>query len=164
MVTLQAHVKEELGRDAGDAAIPFAMMGIGMAISSFFLMRKGDMANKGAVFQRAMMCGSTITFVIGFVNSFAVVLGLAFLMGLAGGFFINMNQGLIQANTPQALMGRVMGIYTLVAQGLFPVGALVIGVIASQVGTGVAISSAAAISLTIVVTTYVRNAELRRLA
>ena len=52
------------------------------------------------------------------------MLVLAFLMGLAGGFFINMNQGLVQANTPQALMGRVMGLYTLVTVGLMPFGAL----------------------------------------
>ena len=92
MVTLQAHVKSELGRDAGDAAVPFAVMGIGIAISSLFLMRKGDMANKGAVFQRAMMVGGTMTLLIGFANSFAVVVGLSLVMGLAGGFFINMNQ------------------------------------------------------------------------
>lgn len=164
MVTLQAHVKSELGRDAGDAAVPFAVMGIGIAISSLFLMRKGDMANKGAVFQRAMMVGGTMTLLIGFANSFAVVVGLSLVMGLAGGFFINMNQGLIQARTPQPLMGRVMAVYTLVAQGLFPIGALILGLLATAIGTGTAISLAATFSLGIVITTYVRNAELRRLA
>jgi MFS family permease len=164
MVTLQAHVKSELGRDAGDAAIPFAMMGIGIAISSLFLMRKGDMANKGAVFQRAMMVSGATTLMIGFADSFAVVVGLSLVIGLSGGFFINMNQGLIQTNTPQPLMGRVMAVYTLVAQGLFPVGALLLGLLATVIGTGAAISLAAAISLSIVTTTYVRNAELRRLA
>lgn len=164
MVTLQAHVKDELGRSAGDAAIPFAAMGLGMAISSFFLMRKGDMANKGAVFQRAMMAGTSITFLTGLSNSFWQVVALAGVMGLAGGFFINMNQGLIQANTPHALMGRVMGVYTLVANGLFPLGALIIGVAATKFGTGVAICTAGLLGFSIVATTYVRNAELRRLA
>ena len=84
-------------------------------------------------------------------------------MGLAGGFFINMNQGLVQANTPQALMGRVMGLYTLVSVGLMPFGALTIGIVASWIGTGNAISLAAAVSFVVVVTTYVRNADLRRL-
>jgi MFS family permease len=163
MVTLQAHVKEELGQDAGQAALPLALMGLGMAITSFVVLRKGDMKNKGAVFQRAMICGSTITFLTGLTTSFAQVLVLAFLMGLAGGFFINMNQGLVQANTPPDLMGRVMGLYTLVAAGLMPFGALAIGLVASKIGTGNAISLAAAIGFAVVVTTYVRNAELRRL-
>jgi MFS family permease len=163
MVTLQAHVKGELGTDAGQAATAFALMGVGIAITSFVLMRKGDMKNKGAIFQRAMMCGAAITFLTGRTTTLGQVLVLAFVMGLAGGFFINMNQGLVQANTPQALMGRVMGLYTLVSVGLLPFGALAIGLIASQIGTGNAISGAAAIAFVVVVTTYVRNAELRSL-
>jgi len=163
MVTIQAHVKGELGEDAGQAAVPLALMGVGIAITSFVVMRKGDMKNKGAIFQRAMMCGAVITFLVGRATTFGQVLVLAFLMGLAGGFFINMNQGLVQAATPQALMGRVMGLYTLVNVGLMPFGALTIGIIASQVGTGNAISGAAAIAFVVVVTTYVRNTELRRL-
>ena len=139
-------------------------MGIGIAIASLFLMRRGDMPNKGAVFQRAMMVGGAMTLLIGLTNSFTIVVGLSLVMGFAGGFFINMNQGLIQANTPQPLMGRVMAVYTLVANGLFPVGALVLGFLATVIGTGRAISLAAAVSLTIVTTTYVRNAELRRLS
>jgi len=164
MVTIQAHVDDELGRDAGDAAIPLALMGLGIAITSFVVMRKGDMANKGAVFQRAMMVGSTITFLTGMSNSFVQVCALAFLMGLAGGFFINMNQGLIQANTPQEVMGRVMGLYSLVTLGLLPVGALMLGVVAEWIGAGATISVAAAIGFAVVATTYVRNADLRRLS
>jgi MFS family permease len=163
LVTVQAHVKSGLGEDAGRAALPLALMGLGIAITSFVVMRKGDMRNKGAVFQRAMICGTTITFLIGRTTTFGQVLVLSFVMGLAGGFFINMNQGLVQANTPQTLMGRVMGLYTLVNVGLMPFGALALGVIASWVGTGNAISAAAAIGFAVVVTTYVRNTELRRL-
>ncbi len=163
MVTIQAHVKDELGQDAGQAALPLALMGLGIAITSFVVMRKGDMRNKGAIFQRAMMCGAAITFLVGRTTSFGQVLVLAFLMGLAGGFFINMNQGLVQANTPPPLMGRVMGLYTLVNIGLMPFGALTIGIAASWIGTGNAISGAAAIGFAVVVTTYVRNTDLRRL-
>jgi MFS family permease len=163
LVTIQAHVKDELGQDSGQAAIPLALMGLGMAITSFIVMRKGDMKHKGAVFQRAMICGTVITFLTGRTTTFGQVLVLAFLMGLAGGFFINMNQGLVQANTPQALMGRVMGLYVLVNMGLMPFGALALGVIAEQVGTGNAISGAAAVAFAVVMTTYLRNGALRRL-
>lgn len=163
MVTLQAHVKEALGRTAGEAALPFALMGLGIAISSVIVMRKGDMKNKGAVFQRAMLAGSSITFLTGRATSLSQVLILAFLMGLAGGFFINMNQGLIQASTPPALMGRVMGLYTLALAGLMPIGALILGVIASLTSTGATISGAAAVSVVIVATTYFKQRDLRDL-
>ena len=164
MVTLQAHVKDGLGRTAGEAAIPFALMGLGIAISSIVVMRKGNMKNKGAAFQRALICGSTITILTGRTTEMWQVLTLAFFMGLAGGFYINMNQGLIQANTPQPLMGRVMGLYALTSFGIMPFGALLLGVIASWTSAGAAISGAAAVSLAIVVTTYVRQRDLREMS
>ncbi len=155
MVTLQAFVKEELGREAGDAAPLLALMGVGIAISSVVVMRKGDMANKGAAFQRALMTGSSMTFLMGRVTEYWMLLPLVLLMGLAGGFYINMNQGLIQANTPQRLMGRVMALYTLIQVGLLPIGSLIIGLVASSIGIGTTISIAAAICLVTGVIVYV---------
>ncbi len=163
MVTLQAHVKDGLGRTAGEAATPFALLGLGIAISSVVLIRKGNMKNKGTVFQRAFIAGSAITILTGRTTEMWQVLVLAFLMGLAGGFFINMNQGLIQSNTPQPLMGRVMGLYALTSFGIMPFGALLLGVIASWTSAGAAISGAAGTSLVIVTITYVRQRELREL-
>jgi hypothetical protein len=101
---------------------------------------------------------------MGFATDFYQLLPLAFIMGLAGGFYINMNQGLIQANTPQELMGRVMGLYSLVQVGFMPIGALALGLIAGGIGIGVTISLAAAIALAVVVTTYVTSAHLRTLS
>lgn len=164
MITLQAFIKEELGRNSGEAAQPFALMGVGLAISSFVVMRKGDMPNKGAAFQRALMLGSTMTILMGLTTEFVQLLPLVFVMGLAGGFYINMNQGLIQANTPQALMGRVMGLFTLVQVGLMPIGALILGVVAGVVGTGRTISGAALVALVVVVATYITGRDLRTLA
>lgn len=163
MVTMQAHVKTTLGRDAGDAAIPLAFMGLGIAISSIIVMKLGDIPNKGTFFQRAVLVGSTMTFLIGRSTSFTVLCVLALGMGLGGGFYINMNQGLIQSSTPQALMGRIMALYALVQAGIMPIGAFAIGNLAEVVGTGDAISGVAAVAFVIFVTVYVRNAELRRL-
>lgn len=164
MVTLQAFVKEELGREAGDAAPLLALMGVGIAISSVVVMRKGDMANKGAAFQRALMTGSTMTVLMGRVTEYWMLLPLVLLMGLAGGFYINMNQGLIQANTPQRLMGRVMALYTLIQVGLLPIGSLIIGLVASSIGIGTTISIAAAICLVTGVIVYVSDADFRKLS
>ncbi len=163
MVTLQAFVKEELGRNSGDAAPLLAAMGFGIAVSSVVVMRKGDMANKGAAFQRAMMVGTTMVFLMGRTTEYWQLFPLTLGMGLAGGFYINMNQGLIQANTPQALMGRVMGLFTLVQVGLMPIGALALGLIASAIGIGLTMSVTAGLAFAAVIATYVSSPELRRL-
>jgi MFS family permease len=163
MVTLQAHVKEGLGRNAGDSAGPLACMGLGIAITSMILIRAGDRKNKGTLFQRAVIVGSTMTFLTGRTTTFSQLLVVSFGMGLAGGFYINMNQGLIQSRTPQALMGRVMALFVLTQAGFMPLGALVLGTIADRTSPATTISGAAAIAWLIYVTVYVRNAELRRI-
>jgi MFS family permease len=56
-----------------------------------------------------------------------------FLWGVGGGFYMNLNQTLIQNNTPREVMGRVMAIHSLLMSGLAPTGALLVGVIARYV-------------------------------
>jgi MFS family permease len=100
---------------------------------------------------------------MGFATEFWQLLPLSFIMGTAGGFYINMNQGLIQANTPPEMMGRIMGLYVMCQAGFMPIGALVIGGIASQVGIGVTISLCGATCLTFVIWTLIRYPQLRDL-
>jgi len=163
MVTMQAKVKEELLRDSGDMAYLLGVMAVGIAITSVVVMRKGDMKRKGGKFQQAMMCGSALVVCMGQASSFKVLLPLFFLMGLAGGFFITMNQGLIQSATPRELMGRVMGLYLLVQFGFMPVGALGLGWAASLAGPGNVVSVCGAVSLLIVSWTHFAFSTIRNL-
>ena len=162
-VTIQAHIKAELGRSAGDAAPVLALIGLGITISSFYIMRRGDMPRKGVKFMRAMMGGTSLVTLMGFTTAYWQLLVLGFVMGLCGGFFINMNQGLIQSNTPKEVMGRVMGLYALMQMGLTPFGAVALGLLADRAGTGTAITVAGVIAFAMVVTTYARAHSLREL-
>ena len=162
-VTIQAHVKSELGRSAGDAAPVLALMGLGIAISSVYIMRRGNMRSKGVKFMRAFMGGTSMVFLMGLTQAYWQLLVVGFVMGLCGGFFINMNQGLIQSNTPPDVMGRVMGLYSLVQLGFTPVGAVIIGIVADSVGTGPAMSGAGLLAFLAATTTYARSRSLREL-
>ena len=163
MVTMQAKVKEELLRDSGDTAYLLAVMAVGISITSVIVMRKGDMKRKGGKFQRAMMCGSLLVMCMGQASSFLLLIPLFFLMGLAGGFFITMNQGLIQSTTPKDIMGRVMGLYLLVQVRLMPLGALGLGWAASQIGAGNVVSICGAVSLLVVTWTHLGFPAVRNL-
>jgi hypothetical protein len=57
-----------------------------------------------------------------------------FVWGGGGGFFINLNQTLVQGNTPDHYMGRVMSIHTLGFLGFGPLGALLSGGMAAVIG------------------------------
>lgn len=162
-VTVQAFVKEELGRDAGDAAPLMALMGVGLAVTSLYVMKRGDMPDKGVKFMRAMLGGTSVLFLMGRATAYWQLMVLSLIMGMCGGIFINMNQGLIQANTPKDMMGRTMGLFTLVNAGFMPIGALILGIIASQIGVAITLSGAAALGFAIVAFTYTRATELRAL-
>jgi predicted MFS family arabinose efflux permease len=160
-VTLQAYIKEELGRAAADAAPMLALMGVGIATSSVFIMRQGSMQQKSVKFMRAMLGGTACIFLMGRATAYWQVLVLAFVLGACGGFFINMNQGLIQSNTPPPMMGRVMGLYALVAGGLTPFGALALGFMGDAIGTGNAISIVSGLAFFIVLGVYLRDKAIR---
>ena len=136
MVLAQAHVKEELGRDSGDAAYMLATMGIGVAVSSTFVMKKGSLPNKGGWFMSAMMLGGTAVALMGLTTALWQLAGLGFFMGLGGGIYMNMSQGLFQTHTPQQLMGRMMALFNLTMMGVLPFAALIYGFVAESAGTG----------------------------
>jgi MFS family permease len=162
-VTLQAHIKEELGRSAGDAAPMLGLMGVGIALSSVFIMRRGNLEQKSVKFMRAMLGGTICMFLMGRTTDYWQVMVLALTMGICGGFFINMNQGLIQSNTPPQMMGRVMGLYALVSAGLTPFGALALGLMSEAIGTGNAISLVSAMAFSIVLAMYLRGKAIREI-
>lgn len=160
-VTLQAFIKEELGRTAADAAPMLALMGVGIAGSSVFIMRRGSMDNKAFKFMVAMLVGTTAMTIMGRATAYWQVLVLALIMGACGGFFINMNQGLIQANTPAPMMGRVMGLFALLSAGLTPFGALALGFLGDAIGTGNAISAVSALAFSIVLFVCLTDTSIR---
>ncbi len=69
----------------------------------------------------------------------------------AGGWALismfNTSNALVQANTPDELRGRVMGIYTLTFFGLMPLGALLYGAAAARVGEPPAVMTGALLQL-----------------
>ncbi|MFN0092183.1 MAG: MFS transporter [Acidimicrobiales bacterium] len=163
MTLLPSLVKESFGRDGGDAGALMAMMGIGMSISSVYIMRRGDLPRKGARFMQAMMGGTTIIALVGLSPGYYQAMALLLVMGMCGGFYINMNQSLIQAHTPAALMGRVMSLYTLAQQGFMPIGALAAGLIAQATDIRWTFAGAGAIGLVTVVSTFLTQPILREM-
>lgn len=134
--------KEELGAGPFAASALFVFVGIGMMGSSFFLASRKDMANKGGFFIGSLITGGLIFASFGISSEYAVTALFMLLWGVSGGFFMNLNQTLIQSNTPLDLMGRVMSIHTIAFMGVTPMGALGAGFMADMVGapTWVAIS------------------------
>ena len=89
---------------------------------------------------------------------------LMFLWGASGGFYMNINQTLIQELTPREKMGRVMSLTSLTQGGLVPLGALVASALAGAIGPQRAMSIFGVVSLSCVLVTLAIAKELRQQA
>ena len=155
--------RDEFGRDAGDSGLLFALMGVGMIVTSIGLIRyRRLITRRGLVFMIGMVLGTSNQIVQGFVPSYAWIAVLMFLWGASGGFYMNINQTLIQELTPKDKMGRVMSLTALTQGGLVPLGALIASALSGVVGPQRAMSIFGVASLGCVLLTLAVGKELRQ--
>lgn len=95
-----------------------------------------------------------------------IPLSLFVLVGVGWGFmlFVNLSNSLVQTHVPDDLRGRVMSIFTLSFFGLFPIGSLLAGALASYIGESLTVTISAMIMLAFVSLVHLRFPQLRRLA
>lgn len=126
--------REQAGATGSQTTAMFALLGVGQFITSMAIMRfNHKMIRKGLWFMCGLVWGSSVQILLGQSNSIAMMSIFLFMWGLGGGFYMNLNQTLIQNNTPQEVMGRVMAIHSLLMSGLAPAGALLVGVVARRI-------------------------------
>jgi MFS family permease len=156
--------RDEFGRDAAEAARLFALMGLGMVVTSLLLMRsRARLRRRGLVFMVFMMIGTIDQIAQGFAPSFLVLQALLLAWGLTGGMYANLNQALIQELTPRERMGRVMALNAMVNAGLLPLGGLLSALVASLIGPRAALSAFGAVGLACVLLAFWRARGLRAL-
>ncbi|MGA0862397.1 MAG: MFS transporter [Ilumatobacteraceae bacterium] len=123
--------EQNAGASESQAFALVGLLGIGQFITSMMIMRfNHKLVRKGLWFMCGLCWGSGVQIALGQSNSIAMMGVFLFMWGLGGGLYMNLNQTLIQNNTPPQVMGRVMAIHSLLMTGLAPLGALAIGVVA----------------------------------
>jgi MFS family permease len=126
--------REQAGASASQTTIMFALLGVGQFVTSLFIMRFNQLlVRKGLWFMLGLCWGSAVQIFLGQSTAIPIMSMFLFMWGVGGGLYMNLNQTLIQNNTPREVMGRVMAIHSLLMSGLAPAGALLVGFIARQV-------------------------------
>lgn len=126
--------KEQVGASGSQTTLLFALLGVGQLITSLGIMRWNHLIRqKGLWFMCGLCWGSSVQVLLGQSGGFLTMGLFLFMWGIGGGFYMNLNQTLIQNNTPPEVMGRVMAIQSLLMSGLAPAGALLVGVIARRI-------------------------------
>ncbi|MCY3881999.1 MAG: MFS transporter [Dehalococcoidia bacterium] len=155
--------KEELGRSAFEAGLLFAFMGAGMTISSLGIASVPDLKNKGGWFIASLMTAGFVLPALGFSPWYALTAVVIFLGGMGGGVFMNLNQTLVQANSPHEMMGRVVGIHTLAFQGIGPMGGILAGFMAHLLGAPMWMGISGGILLALTTTAFLTQPALRKM-
>ncbi len=155
--------RDEFGKDADASGLLFALMGMGMIVTSIGLIRfRRLITRRGLVFMLGMVLGTSNQIVQGFVPSYTWIALLMFLWGASGGFYMNINQTLIQELTPRDKMGRVMSLTALTQGGLVPLGALIASALSGVIGPQPTMSIFGVVSLACVLITLAVAKELRQ--
>ena len=135
--------REQAGASASQTTIMFALLGVGQFVTSLFIMRFNQLlVRKGLWFMLGLCWGSAVQIFLGQSTAIPIMSMFLFMWGVGGGLYMNLNQTLIQNNTPREVMGRVMAIHSLLMSGLAPAGALLVGFIARQVDSAPLVFSA----------------------
>lgn len=156
--------RDEFGKDADAASALFAFMGVGMTATSLFILSRRTVRRRGLVFLVFLVGGTVGQVLQGFAPTYAVLAGLMVMWGVTGGWYVNLNQTLIQAATPLDTMGRVMSLNVLANSGLAPLGSLLAGALAgTSLGVRGTYSLFGAVGTVCVLATLVGSRSLRSL-
>ena len=156
--------KEELGKDALEASLLFTFMGVGTVISSLAIASVPQLRNKGGWVIGTLMSAGIVVPALGLSPWYPVTAVVMFFGGMAAGIFMNLNQTLVQANTPPEIMGRVVSIHTLSFQGLGPFGGMLAGLMAAWIGAPLWMVISGAILFILTTAGFITQPALRRMS
>lgn len=130
---MPVYAAEVFGVDAKGLGLLVSAFGAGSTIGTFALASMGDIKAKGI----ALMCGVTITAsatILFSVNSFFPTAYLNLMVVSAAMMvFFSVTSAVVQSTVPDEFRGRVTGLY-MITWGLFPLGSLLAGWLAENLG------------------------------
>jgi predicted MFS family arabinose efflux permease len=133
-VVLPVLVRDVYGGDVQDVSLVMLTFPAGTIAGSFVLLSRGGIRRKGRalLLSLALAAGSVIACGLGLPFPFVIGAGLAW--GLAGAVFLNMGRTLFQVRAPEAERGRVLAVNQLGFMAAGPLGALLSGFVAAELG------------------------------
>jgi MFS family permease len=149
--------------DVGALGLGFmnAAFGTGMFLGSIFIASRRNLRRKGEVLLVSLLAGALLFGVFAaspwFPLSELALLG----WGFGAAFFMNLTITLIQTNTPDRVMGRVMSVQALCFYGVSPIGNLLGGVLAEVVSAPFAVVVSSVAIAVLAVWFLLRQPELR---
>jgi MFS family permease len=138
-------------------------VGIGSLVSALVVASFADVRHRGAIASVALLVYMTMILSFSFSRHYLLSLSLLIMGGMGLVVFSAFNQTLLQLHVEDDYRGRVLSLYTM-AQGLNPLGALMMGFVASEfLGTAHAIAAFCVVALVLAAASGVASKEIRSL-
>jgi len=161
---MPAFAQDVLGQGPAGLGLLSASVGAGALIGALITASLGNFERKGLL----LTIGNIFfpMMVLLFASSRIFPLSMLILVGAGLGFMIQntMTNTLVQTSVPDHLRGRVMSVYMLVFQGLFPIGSLMAGTIAQNFGVPIGAAFGGTIALIAGLVWLWRAPYIRKLA
>ena len=147
-INMPAISKEILGQGAFATSLLVGASAPGMLLSSIYLASRHETRRQGLLFGISMGIGlGGGALLLGWSQNYSLSLVIMIIWGIFGGVAITMQRAILQSRTPLAMMGRVMGIWTLALVGSFPLAAVVSGLLVEEFGPAGALMTMGVITL-----------------
>lgn len=143
LTLLPVVAREVLGLDEVGFSILTASVGIGALIGTLLIAYTSDKPGKGKRLTWMNLSLPVLILILAASRSYALSLGLLVFVGLTFIPQLSLVNTLIQNSVSDDLRGRVMSVYTLSVFGSFPIGGLIAGFMADQLGAPIAIATSA---------------------
>jgi MFS family permease len=138
-------------------------VGIGSLVSALVVASFADVRHRGAIASVALLVYMTMILSFSFSRHYFLSLSLLIMGGMGLVVFSTFNQTLLQLHVEDDYRGRVLSLYTM-SQGLNPLGALVMGFVASEfLGTAHAIAAFCVVAMVLAAASGVASKEVRSL-
>ena len=131
---LPAFIVNTLHVNAKGLGIAIAATGVGGFAGALLTAYLGTRERRGLVWTVSALIMALGVTALGFVWNLYVALPVLFVIGTATLTFLGASNTLIQTLSPDDVRGRAISVYTMVALGIVPGGALIVGSIASIIG------------------------------
>jgi MFS family permease len=138
--------RDVLGLGSTGLGVLLAATGLGTVAGSLTVARRSsrDISSRGQIITAIAFAGCVMAFAVTPIVAIAVL--LLFAAGWMSAAFLAMNQTVLQLNLEDEIRGRVLSIY-LLTWGMLPIGQLLVGAFAGQLGTPMALVASCVLAL-----------------
>jgi len=134
MVIFPLLARDAYGGGALEIALFTAFFFGGIGLSSFVLTRLPEIQRQGRAIMLAMCMGSVTMTLVHFQPPFWAVLALVLVWGLSAGVSMSTARAIVQARAPDSHRGRMLAAFQVAMMGGGPIGSLMAGYVAGELG------------------------------